>query len=81
LPGWGRTPFRSAGRRLTEFLVGHRPSFGDFAPGATRCSAPGSDPHVTIPSHALATFPAVDGRPTVVIGSAELTASPRRRGS
>jgi len=75
-PGWGHTPFQILlVADSAEFLVGHRPPSGGFA-------SLGRDPVLgaevwtrtrRFPPTLLATFPAVDGRPTVVIGSAERT--------
>jgi hypothetical protein len=71
-PGWGRTAFPLLlVRDSAEFLVGHRPPAGEFATlgydGIIR-SVVWSRARRFSPT-LLATFPAVGGVPTVVIGS------------
>ena len=74
--GWGRTAFPILlVTDSAEFLVGHRGPAGDFA-SLGYDSVLGSEVWTRprrFPSTLLATFPAVGGVPTVVIGSAART--------
>ena len=75
-PGWGQTPFQVLlVGDSTEFLVGGRRPPGDFTRlGNDRVL--GSEVWTRprrFPPTLLATFPAVSGIPTIVVGSAERT--------
>ncbi|MFL5496816.1 MAG: hypothetical protein ACJ8DC_20750 [Gemmatimonadales bacterium] len=75
-PGWGETAFQVLlVGDSAEFLLGHRRPPGDFARlgyDAVLGSEVWTRPR-QFPPTLLATFPAVGGMPTVVIGSAERT--------
>jgi hypothetical protein len=75
-PGWGRTKFQVLlVSESAEFLVGHPPATEAFAPLGYDALL-GSEVWVRdrrFPPNLLATFPAVGGVPTVVIGTAERT--------
>jgi len=75
-PGWGGTTFQVLlVSDSAEFLVGHPPASEGFAP-LGQDALLGSEVWVRdrrFPPDLLATFPAVGGIPTVVIGTAERT--------
>lgn len=74
-PGWGRTPMPVLlVTDSAEFLIGHRAPSPDFT-SAGHDSLLGSvwTRRPKFPSSLRATFPAVGGQPTIVIGTAERT--------
>lgn len=79
-PGWSRTPFPVLlVTQDWEFLVGH-PSPGEGFRKLGRDALLGQEVLVrkrVFPPSLMATFPAVGGMPTVVIGQAENTERPR----
>jgi hypothetical protein len=74
-PGWSRTPMPVL--LLTdsaEFLIGHRAPTPDFTPaGPDSLLGPIWTRRPKFPPTLRATFPAVAGQPTIVIGTAERT--------